>query len=41
MSPTASRSVPASNLVGFSQMTTILAYVATKPMHAGAAYRIR
>ena len=45
MSPAASPaprpSVPRADMVGFSQMTTILAFVATKPTHTGGAYAIR
>ena len=32
---------PAMNLRGFSDMTAILAFVATKPLHVGGAVRLR
>lgn len=32
---------PPSTLAGFSQMTTILAFVANKPTHMGGAYRVK
>ena len=41
MQPASPPSVPSCNLLGFSQVTAILSFVANKPLHMGGAYRIR
>lgn len=40
MSPAMPRSVPTANLTGFSNMTAIMAFCATKPTHQGGAYKL-